>query len=354
MDSPEKLRKRYSPPAAGTSPLAGAGALTMIPCPSCTPMSLTVTASARDVPSSHIFSTRHEAISHKGERRIVAGGAEASAVGACVFGANVNGTVLRSSSGSSTHADSLMSMVLSLSLGTAVCTRFNGPKFAVSPAPEDRRVAVRSTANSRPCHASCARQPSPVAPILRKATEGSSCGRHRPKAPMWSGRRSVVQFPAEQRSCPFLHPHSMRNRQLRFLVVDDFATTRRIIGKLLREIGFAEVDEAADGLAALELLKRATYDFVVTDVDMPRMNGFDLVAAMRRDTALQAIPALLVTREPSKDQVVRASRVGANGYVVRPLTRAGLEDRIRAVLGLPPMTLPRRPGPGGFAPSAMR
>ena len=146
----------------------------------------------------------------------------------------------------------------------------------------------------------------------------------------------------------------MRNRQLRFLVVDDFATTRRIIGKLLREIGFAEVEEAADGLAALEMLKEASYDFVVTDVDMPRMNGFELVAAMRREPALQAIPALLVTREPSKDQVVRASRVGANGYVVRPLTRAGLEDRIRAVLGLPPMTLPRRPGFGGLAPSAVR
>ena len=146
----------------------------------------------------------------------------------------------------------------------------------------------------------------------------------------------------------------MRNRQLRFLVVDDFATTRRIIGKLLREIGFAEVDEAIDGLAALEMLKQAQYDFVVTDVDMPRMNGFDLVATMRRDPGLQAIPALLVTREPSKDQVVRASRVGANGYVVRPLTRAGLEDRIRAVLGLPPVTLPRRPGMGGFIPSAAR
>jgi two-component system chemotaxis response regulator CheY len=122
----------------------------------------------------------------------------------------------------------------------------------------------------------------------------------------------------------------------------------------LREIGFADVSEAADGLAAIEMLKQATYDFVVTDVDMPRMNGFDLVAAMRREPSLQAIPALLVTREPSKDQVVRASRVGANGYVVRPLTRAVLEDRIRSVLGLPPMTLPRRPGPGGFAPSAMR
>ena len=146
----------------------------------------------------------------------------------------------------------------------------------------------------------------------------------------------------------------MRNSHLRFLIVDDFATTRRIVGKLLREIGFAESDEAVDGVAALEALKQRRYDFVITDVDMPRMDGFELIAAMRRDPALAAIPALLVTREPSKDQVVRASRAGANGYVVRPLTRAGLEDRIRVVLNLPPLTLPRRPGLVPFAPNVVR
>ena len=146
----------------------------------------------------------------------------------------------------------------------------------------------------------------------------------------------------------------MRNSHLRFLIVDDFATTRRIVGKLLREIGFAESDEAVDGVAALEALKQRRYDFVITDVDMPRMDGFELIAAMRRDPALAAIPALLVTREPSKDQVVRASRAGANGYVVRPLTRAGLEDRIRVVLNLPPLTLPRRPGLAPFAPTVVR
>lgn len=146
----------------------------------------------------------------------------------------------------------------------------------------------------------------------------------------------------------------MRNSHLRFLIVDDFATTRRIVGKLLREIGFTESDEAVDGVAALETLKQRRYDFVITDVDMPRMDGFELIAAMRRDPALAAIPALLVTREPSKDQVVRASRAGANGYVVRPLTRAGLEDRIRVVLNLPPLTLPRRPGLVPFAPNVVR
>ena len=146
----------------------------------------------------------------------------------------------------------------------------------------------------------------------------------------------------------------MRNGHLRFLIVDDFATTRRIIGKLLREIGFAEADEAIDGRAALEMLQREHYDFVITDVEMPRLNGFDLIACMRRETALQSIPALLVTREPSKDQVVRAARVGANGYVVRPLTRAGLEDKICSILGVPASHVSRRTGRGSLAPHAVR
>lgn len=146
----------------------------------------------------------------------------------------------------------------------------------------------------------------------------------------------------------------MRHSHLRFLIVDDFATTRRIVGKLLREIGFAESEEAVDGVAGLEKLRQGRFDFVITDVDMPRMDGFELVATMRRDPALASIPALLVTREPSKDQVVRAARVGANGYVVRPLTRGGLEDRIRVILNLPPLTLPRRSGLVAFAPHPVR
>jgi len=146
----------------------------------------------------------------------------------------------------------------------------------------------------------------------------------------------------------------MRNSHLRFLVVDDFPTARRIIGKLLREIGFTEADEAVDGQAALDMLLKARYDCVIADVDMPRLNGFDLVAAMRAHPALQSIPALLVTREPSKEQVVRASRVRANGYVVQPLTRSGLEHRVRAILGLPAATAPRRPALLALAPLARR
>jgi two-component system chemotaxis response regulator CheY len=146
----------------------------------------------------------------------------------------------------------------------------------------------------------------------------------------------------------------MRNTHLRFLIVDDFGTARRIIGKLLREIGFAEADEATDGQEALEMLRRDRYDCVITDIEMPRLDGFELVAAMRRDPALEQIPALLATREPSKEQVVRASKVRANGYVVHPLTRSMLEDRIRAILSLPPSAFPRRSGLDRLAPAARR
>lgn len=146
----------------------------------------------------------------------------------------------------------------------------------------------------------------------------------------------------------------MRNSHLRFLIVDDFGTARRIIGKLLREIGFTEADEAVDGQAALDMLLNARYDCVIADVDMPRLNGFELAEAMRRHPALLAIPLLLVTREPSKEEVVRASQVRANGYVAHPLTRAQLEDRVRSILGLPAWTGPRHPGFAAFAPAARR
>lgn len=146
----------------------------------------------------------------------------------------------------------------------------------------------------------------------------------------------------------------MRHRHLRFLVVDDFATPRRIIGKLLREIGFIDADEATDGEMALELLLRTPYDCVLADVDMPRLDGFELVAAMRRHPPLKRIPALLLSRQPSKEQVVRASRAGANGYLVHPLTRAVLEDRVRAALGLPSSAAPLHAGFGPIAPGIGR
>lgn len=132
-----------------------------------------------------------------------------------------------------------------------------------------------------------------------------------------------------------------RPSRLHFLVVDDFATMRRIVRNLLREMGHSEVDEAADGRAALEMLRMQPYDFVVADVQMPNLNGFDLVRAMRQEQALQAVPVLLVTPSASKEHVVLAARVHANGYIVRPLTRSALEDKVCSILNLP--AVPGRP-----------
>jgi two-component system chemotaxis response regulator CheY len=130
-------------------------------------------------------------------------------------------------------------------------------------------------------------------------------------------------------------PATSRPSRLHFLVVDDFATMRRIVRNLLREMGHPDVDEAVDGRAALEMLRTQRYDFVVADVQMPNLNGFDLVRAMRQEAALQAVPVLLVTPSASKEHVVLAARVQANGYIVRPLTRSALEDKVCSILGLP-------------------
>lgn len=145
-----------------------------------------------------------------------------------------------------------------------------------------------------------------------------------------------------------------RPSRLQFLVVDDFATMRRIVRNLLREMGHSEVDEAVDGRAALEMLRARSYDFVVADVQMPHLNGFDLVRAMRQEAALQSVPVLLVTPSANKEHVVLAARVQANGYIVRPLTRSALEDKVCGILGLPPVSGRTRPTFSALAHRAVR
>ena len=118
----------------------------------------------------------------------------------------------------------------------------------------------------------------------------------------------------------------------RFLVVDDFATMRRIVRNLLAELGFRQVDEANDGRAALEMLRAGRYDFVISDINMPRLGGFELLQQVRADAALQAIPVLLITSEASKDDVLQAIRLGANGTILKPLTKSALEEKVRNIL----------------------
>lgn len=122
------------------------------------------------------------------------------------------------------------------------------------------------------------------------------------------------------------------SNQLRFLVVDDFSTMRRIIRNLLKEIGFTEADEAEDGVAALQKLRSSTFDFVVSDINMPNMTGFELLSEIKKDEKLKHLPVLMVTAEARKEDIVLAAQQGAAGYIVKPFTKATLEDKLTLIL----------------------
>ena len=118
----------------------------------------------------------------------------------------------------------------------------------------------------------------------------------------------------------------------RFLGVDDFSTMRRVMRALLRDIGFERCEVAEDGSIALEMLKKSKFDFVITDIMMPTMNGFELLAAIKADDNLRYLPVLMVTAEARKDDIVRSMQSGASGYIVKPFTRTTLEERVRKIL----------------------
>ncbi len=119
---------------------------------------------------------------------------------------------------------------------------------------------------------------------------------------------------------------------LRFLIVDDFSTMRRIVRNLLKESGFADADEAEDGSAALQKLRNGRFDFVVTDINMPNMNGFELLSTIKADEKLKHLPVLMVTAEARKEDIVAAAQGGAAGYIVKPFTKATLEEKVLNIL----------------------
>ena len=119
---------------------------------------------------------------------------------------------------------------------------------------------------------------------------------------------------------------------LKFLIVDDFSTMRRIVRGLLKEMGCNNADEAEDGVVALAMLKNQRYDFVVSDINMPNMNGFDLLKAVKADEQLRHIPVLMVTAEARKEDIVLAAQSGAAGYIVKPFTKATLEEKVQKIL----------------------
>lgn len=124
----------------------------------------------------------------------------------------------------------------------------------------------------------------------------------------------------------------MPNLNMKILVVDDFSTMRRIVRNLLKELGYNNVDEAEDGLVAMTKLKSGSFDFVVSDINMPNMNGFELLRAMRAEAALKTIPVLVVSAEAKKEDIVNAAQAGANGYIVKPFTKATLEEKLGKIV----------------------
>jgi two-component system chemotaxis response regulator CheY len=125
----------------------------------------------------------------------------------------------------------------------------------------------------------------------------------------------------------------MSNPQdMKFLIVDDFSTMRRIVRGLLKDIGYNNAEEAEDGAVALSMLQRAKFDFVVSDINMPVMNGFELLTAVKADESLKHLPVLMVTAEARKEDIVRAAKDGAAGYIVKPFTKATLEEKVQKIM----------------------
>jgi two-component system, chemotaxis family, chemotaxis protein CheY len=119
---------------------------------------------------------------------------------------------------------------------------------------------------------------------------------------------------------------------LKFLIVDDFSTMRRIVRGLLKEMGCHQIAEAEDGAEALSMLRSQHFDFVVSDINMPNMNGLELLKAIKADEALRHLPVLMVTAEARKEDIVRAAQSGAAGYIVKPFSKATLEDKVQRIL----------------------
>jgi two-component system, chemotaxis family, chemotaxis protein CheY len=114
----------------------------------------------------------------------------------------------------------------------------------------------------------------------------------------------------------------------KFLIVDDFATMRQIVRNLLKELDHKNADEAEDGEIAFKKLQGGGFDFVVSHVNRPNMTGFELLKKIRADEATTGLPVLMVTAEANKEDIITAAQSGASGYIVKPCTKATVEEKL--------------------------
>ncbi len=123
----------------------------------------------------------------------------------------------------------------------------------------------------------------------------------------------------------------MLNTNLKVLVVDDFPTMRRIIKNLLKQLGFQQITEAEDGAHALSLIREKPVDFVVTDWNMPRLTGIELLKTLRADPKYKSLPVLMITAEAEKDCIIQAIKAGVNNYIVKPFTAETLKEKLEKI-----------------------
>lgn len=123
----------------------------------------------------------------------------------------------------------------------------------------------------------------------------------------------------------------MADPNTKFLVVDDFSTMRRIVRNLLKELGYSNVEEAEDGADGLAKLRSGNFDFVVSDWNMPNMDGLTMLQNIRADAALSKLPVLMVTAEAKKENIIAAAQAGASGYVVKSFTAATLDEKLSKI-----------------------
>jgi len=119
---------------------------------------------------------------------------------------------------------------------------------------------------------------------------------------------------------------------IKILVVDDFATMRKVIRNLLKQVGYENIVEAEDGVTALKALKSQKIDLIISDWNMPNMTGIELLKAVRADEDLKTMPFLMVTAEALQDNVITAVKAGVSNYIVKPFTAEFLNDKIKKIL----------------------
>jgi len=119
---------------------------------------------------------------------------------------------------------------------------------------------------------------------------------------------------------------------IKVLIVDDFATMRRILKNILKQIGFKNLLEADDGTTALEVMERESVDLIISDWNMPKMTGLELLKAVRGSDKFKRTPFLMVTAEAQKQNVIEAVQAGVSNYVVKPFTAEAISEKLEKIL----------------------